>query len=246
LESPREGLLMIRALLLIAALSVLPALVRAAGTFRLNWDSCYGPITRSVVPGEVVAFYASVTGQSQPHLGFQIRIEVGRDSGVMLPDAWRFDVEGCQGSQLVSINHQFPIGVNACPSFQGAGESVQIKDYSVDPVSGRGRIVCANVYPFATNLPNPAARYVLIGVTFDHSFSMAGASVPVERCGGVEESVCFLVRQAEWLTTDLVETPWALEQEFVSANDPSFVSCLGGQVPARGSTWGALKAQYRR
>jgi hypothetical protein len=213
----------------------------------MGWDSCTGPITITVEGGSPVALWASVVGQAQPHLGYQIRIEVGRASGRMLPDAWRFDADGCQGSKFIAIDviTAIPEMSKTCPSFQGAAQSIQVKDYSVDPVSGRGRIVCANAYPFGTSLPNPATRYWLMRVLFDHTFSTAGATVPGVSCGGVEEPVCFMVRQAEWLTTDLVETPWAIDQEFLSANDPSFVSCFGG-VPARASTWGSLKAQYRR
>src|SRR5688500_1676494 len=145
------------------------------------------------------------------------------------PSATRgaFDAPGCQRSSFISIDHLVPsVIAKACPPFQGTLASLQIKDYSFDPLTGRARGVLANTYP-AGNFTqvNPAQRYFLARFLFDHTFSVNGATTPGADCGGLEVAVCAHLTRASWLSPGGVETPWAFGQEYVTANDPVNSTC---------------------
>jgi hypothetical protein len=192
---------------------------------------------------------ASVLGHSQPHQAYQVFVMLGSAHAGALRDAWRFDAAGCQGSSRITIDHLAPAFLGkACPSFQGALASIQIKDYSFDAATGKARAVLANKYP-AGNFTevNPAQRYFLAQFLFDHSFSTNGPSDPGNTCGGLDVAICAHITRTSWLSPDGVETQWPLAQEYLTANDPdqSQDPC-GFYVPAVRATWGGIKAQYRR
>jgi len=132
-----------------------------------------------------------------------------------------------------------------CPSFQGTLASIQIKDYSYDPATGRARAVLANPYPAGNQTQiNPAQRYFLAGFLFDHLFSVNGPTTPGADCGGLEVPVCAHLTRYSWLTLDGQEIPWVAGQEYVTSNDPNTISCFG--TPAVRTTWGLIKHQYTR
>jgi hypothetical protein len=221
----------------------------AQGAVSLNWDTCTGPINKAVAPGSAGnAMNASVLGHSMPHQAYQVYVALGSGNAGNLRDAWRFDAAGCQGSSLITINHLAPGTLSkACPSFQGALASIQIKDYSYDGVAGKARAVLANTYPAGNNTQiNPAQRYFLAQFVFDHSFSVNGPSDPGQTCGGVEVPVCAHLTRTSWLSLSGVETPWAYGQEYVTANDPNNATGCPGATPAENKTWGQVKAQYKR
>src|SRR5258708_7976013 len=113
----------------------------------LSWNSCTGPTNRTVSPGDVVDLYVSVLGQSQAAPAYECTIIVGYLTNTV-PDAWRFDPTGCEGSANLQINHLAPVAVaGTCPSFQGNLPSQQIKDFAYDPVSQFARITLADGYP---------------------------------------------------------------------------------------------------
>jgi hypothetical protein len=217
----------------------------AAGSVSINWDTCVGPQDKAVAPGSIVSLNMSVLGQSDPHQAYQVQLTLGSPGG--LKDAWRFDPAGCQGSSFITINHLAPAAISkACPTFQGSFASVQVKDYSYDALTGKARLSLYNAYPPNNSVQiNPAVRYFLGGVTFDHTFSVVGPGTPAETCGGVEAPVCVHITSATWLTPAGVEIPWAISQEFVTANDPQNLSHCPGATPATTTTWGSLKNQYR-
>jgi hypothetical protein len=236
----------LKTVFLVSIVVLVASPAHAGGNVRLSWDSCTGPLTKAVTAGSRVSVWASVQGQTDAHLAYQVRIEIAPSSGTALPDAWRFDPAGCQGSNFLTIDHLPPGGTSGCPAFQGNAQSLQIKDYSIDPATGRAIVVCADAYPAGTAAPNPGTRYFLTRVVFDHTYSTAGATSPGNGCGGVEEAVCFLLRKAEWVgAADQLEYEWGLDQAFLAANDPNLATCSNGQIPFKASTWGSLKAQYR-
>jgi hypothetical protein len=236
-----------RFLLSALLLGAMATTASAQGTVSLNWDTCIGPINKAIAPGTIADLQASVIGHSQPHQAYQVYVALGSGNAGALRDAWRFDAAGCQGSALITINHLSPGTLSkACPSFQGANASIQIKDYSFDALTGKARAVLANTYPAGVAVVNPATRYFLAQFKFDHTFSTAGPSDPGNTCGGLEVAVCAHLTRTSWLSPDGVETPWAWGQEYVTANDAGNTSGCPGATPAVPTTWGSVKAQYKR
>ena len=240
----RVARLLLSALLLAASATT----TFAQGAVSLSWDTCTGPVNKTIAPGTQAGLHASVLGHNQPHQAYQVFIRLGSRSA--MHDAWRFDAAGCQGSSFISIDHLVPSAIaKTCPAFQGALASIQIKDYSYDAGTGRARGVLANTYPAGNNTQvNPVQRYFLAHFRFDHLSSVGGPGDPGNSCGGLEVPVCFYFTKASWLTPGGVEVPWAYGQEYVTANDPAnSVGCPNTiPVPAATKTWGAIKAQYKR
>ena len=233
-----------RFLVSLVLLAAVATAASAQGVAGLHWNSCFGPIDRTITADANNSLYVSVIGHSAAHKAYQVFVGFGSVSGIR--DAWRFDAPGCQGSSFLTIDHLAPAAVaKACPSFQGALQSLQIKDYSYDVVTGKTRGVLANSYPAGIPASNPAIRYFLARLVFDHTFSVAGPTTPGVDCGGLDVTVCAHFLSTAWLSLDGVETEWAKSPEFVTANDPSAgAGCF--PTPAENTTWGAIKAQYKR
>ena len=243
-----------RLLLTALLLGAMATTASAQGAINLSWDSCTGPVHRMILPGTQASLYASVLGHNQPHQAYQVFVSLRSGTSGAVRDAWRFDAAGCQGSSFISIDHIVPSAISkVCPTFQGALASIQIKDYSFDPVTGLARAVLANTYPAGNNTQiNPAQRYFLARFGFDHTFSVTGPGDPGNTCGDLEVGMCAHLTRASWLSPGGVETPWAFGQEYVSANDPSnLIACPCAVTPGCPTataltTWGAIKAQYKR
>jgi len=149
----------------------------AEGAVSINWDTCTGPINKAIAPAGVAQSNISVIGQTVLTTGYEINILVGQPGG--LHDAWRFDPAGCQGSAFLTMDHLPPAAISkACPAFQGTLQSLQIKDYSYDPVLGKARGVISDAYPAGQTTVNPAQRYFLAGFKFDMTFGVNGPSDP--------------------------------------------------------------------
>jgi hypothetical protein len=101
------------------------------------------------------------------------------------------------------------------------------------------------VHPTVVTNVDPAIRYHLVRIVLDHTYSTLGPTVPGESCGGFAEPMCFYLTRAEWVTMDIVERNFLVNQEYLTMNDPNFFACFSGTVPARAATWGTIKAQYR-
>jgi hypothetical protein len=219
----------------------------AQGVASLNWNSCVGPLNRTITPDGLNGLYASVSGHSAAHKAYQVFVFFGSGAAGPIRDAWRFDAPGCQGSSFLTIDHLAPAAVvKTCPSFQGTLQSLQIKDYSVDAVTGKARGVLANSYPAGIASTNPATRYFLARFLFDHTFSVNGATTPGADCGGLEVAVCAHFTSSAWLDLDGIEFEWAKNSEWATANDPNNDSRCPGATPAENTSWGAIKAQYKR
>jgi hypothetical protein len=231
----------------LASLLVLGAAATSAfaeGTVQINWDSCTGPINKAVTPGVVAQSAVSVINQTALASGHQVFILVGQPGG--LRDAWRFDPDGCQGSTLITMDHLPPGTLSkACPAFQGTLQSLQIKDYSYDPVTGKARGVIADAYPSGQVSINPAQRYFLAGWKFDQTFGVNGPSDPGQTCGGLEFPTCIHITKASYITfADGVEHDWIIGGEYITANDAANSSNCPAATPAASTTWGKLKSTY--
>lgn len=245
-----------RFLVSLVALAAFATSASAQGAVSLNWDSCTGPINKAVNTvddGNGMAannLFASVTGHSLPHKAYQVFIAFGAGSAGPLRDAWRFDgPDGCQGPGYINYNH---LSTNkACPAFQSNLQSLQITDYSFYPATGKARAVLANSYPagtpaMAVPTTDPAVRYHLARFQFNHVYSVAGATTPGADCGGLEVPVCAHFISKAWLDMDGIEHEWNMSGEYVTANDPTNASGCPGATPAKSTSWGYIKDQYKR
>jgi hypothetical protein len=238
-----------------SALAVLAIAVpahAAVGTYNLSWDTCTGPLDRTITPDALNSLYASVIGHDVPHLGYEVKIIYGNGTTRTVPDAWRFDAPGCQGSSFLTIDHLAPSTVvKACPSFHPPVASVPIKDASFveDTLPGTTydatlmKLTMAVAYPDGAGQNiNPATRYFLARFLFDHTFSVTGAGTPGETCGGLEQSICFATVNSSYLDAEGTEFLFSNGgNRTVSANGVS--GCTPSPVLNR--TWGSIKSQYR-
>ena len=239
-------------LMVLAALAFTSTSWAANGTVEMAWNGCVGVQDITTTAAGQYSLYLSELGNDVPNNAYQVRVIYG-DQTQNVPDAWRFDAAGCQGSSFITLDHLAPATVvKTCPSFQGALQSLQIKDCSftppVDPYATTTmRIVLANSYPAGVT-PNPAQRYFLARFLFDHSFSVAGPTNPGVNCGGFDSPICFKLTTATYL--DMSPQPQEISfDRNVAPGAPLFVTFNGGAacsaVPARPATWGAIKGQYR-
>ena len=92
---------------------------------------------------------------------------------------------------------------------------------------------------------DPAVRYALATLRFDHANSVPGESTPAA-CGGADRPFCFVTAWAgvthgapdytlEYATTDAGILTWQGADE---------MGCLGA-IPTRPTTWGKLKTIFR-
>lgn len=221
----------------------------ADGVVTMNWTSCVGPVNIASAPGGVLDAYVSVLGQSQTSQSYQC-VAIGGAPGGAMRDAWRFDPAGCNVGQF-TLNHTAPAAVTkTCPSIQGTLASLQIKDYSFDPTTGKCKIVLANAYPNG-GLGNPAStdptkHYFLANYHFDMVFGSNGPTpADLSTCGGLEVPVCWALTSASWLDVNNNEISWTHGSDFLTVNDPNNGQHCPGSVPAQSTTWGKVKGQYR-
>jgi hypothetical protein len=220
-----------------------------ATTIDLSWHGCSPIIPHADPPGPApMSLYVSAIGQAEPHQAYEFWLTLRTVEGGF-PDAWRFDAEGCQGPGRVQIEHFVVIPTKTCPNFQGAAASYQIREFKAAPEflgqpAGTYVAYLANTYPAGATTTNPAARYFLGAVVFDHTLSESGPGTPGVTCGGYEKTICvqFVPSRVNWLDMAGVEVPFRLGQWWATFRDQP--SCHG-PVPAVAATWGSLKAQYR-
>lgn len=244
---------------LLSGVMVLAALAFAStsqatdGTIEMAWNGCVGlPDIASPAAAGQYSLYVSEVGNNVQHQAYQVRVIYG-DNTQNVPDAWRFDAAGCQGSSFITIDHLAPATVvKTCPSFQGALQSLQIKDTAFTPptdpyATTTMRLVLANAYPVGT--VGNGGRMFLARFLFDHSFSVAGPTDPGNNCGGFEKSMCFKLSVGTYLdmSTPANEIPFVRN---VAPGAPLFVTFNGdggacAAVPAKSATWGSIKGQYR-
>ncbi|MEP7028273.1 MAG: hypothetical protein ABI960_06735 [Candidatus Eisenbacteria bacterium] len=218
----------------------------AQGSVSINWTSCTGPIDIANPGGAKVTALLSVLGMSTPNKAYQWVVTAGSPGG--LKDAWRFDAAGCQGSSQILVTHNI---AKVCAPLMGtAGPSLQITDWSYDSGTGKAKATLANSYPngavYSTGTtPAATTRYLLGGIVFDETYSVAGPGDPPNTCGGIEAPVCFHITSASWLDLNSTESNWTVANEWITSNDPNNNSRCPGATPAAAKTWGQVKSQYR-
>lgn len=232
----------------------------ANGVVDMTWGVTCTPIVQDITPtAGPTSMIISELGNDQTHNAYQTRFLISA-ANLTVPDAWRFDAAGCQGSAFITINHLPPsTAAKTCPAFQGASASIQIKDYSfVNPgtnyATTQMRCTMANTYPAgATSVAT--VRYFLTQVIFDHTFSVAGAGTPGTNCGGFETPMCIALftgtpapgQRGEEGTTSYLRLADGVEVPFDPGNiwlsTGGFSGCPA--TPSQNKTWGQIKSQYR-
>jgi hypothetical protein len=204
------------------------AIVPTQPSLRLSWDDCDPWVGDKLFAGagtyQMVLSTANVTGDYAA-TDNTIRVDPN------VPDAWRFDDTGCQAN-LATFSTS---GTKTCPAFQGIGP-LGITAYTYDPGSKTASIRLAN--SFNTFTADPATRYTLWRLSFDHSNSVAGAGGG-GACGGADKSEEFIVVSSEFLLAsgDLVHPLASPEQRITWNGNPP--------VPTRTVTWSSVKGMYR-
>jgi hypothetical protein len=231
---------------------VLSAPALAGGIVSLTWDGCTGPLTKTVSPGSTAKLFASVIGEQTTLIGYLIRIRVSADCsdptrGGGVPDAWRFDPAGCQGSQAPLMAHFAPIEVVAtCANFVSPPAfTIQITEYKYDALLGQAQITFANVFTPTPATPDPTRRYFITQIAFDQAHGVRGESPPYPDCGGLEVPMCMQLIEQEYADVNSNIIPWARANECVSVNDTQHRSGCDAATPVRATTWGAVRGRYR-
>ena len=239
---------------LLASLAILASLAGVAnaqtGCVRLSWNTC-DPWIRSncfAGPGKY-RLVLSATGIGTPNVATDCNIRIQPINPGSVPDAWRFDDQGCQtGSRLGLSTDALD---SSCPALKGP-EVQEITGYFVNPVNGTADLRLVVFYNSVA--PNPATRYTLWTILFDHSHSTDGPSPPDHSlCGDVDECLFFTLSQAI-LLPDLehpvnfagCDVPWpGFSPAATWGFCPPFGSGNCVPVPTTSQTWGRVRATYR-
>jgi hypothetical protein len=231
----------------------------AGGNLQIQWDTCVLPVVQNknstAGPNTI---YATVSGHSLPHQAYAIWLLVG-DSNRQLPDAWRFDSQGCAGG-LYSFVQQPPAALSKlCPGFvPAATPQVTIPAYQFAP-AGLGyattlgnpslSVAYSNGGLGSPNI-NPALRYHLAGFTFDHTFSTPGPTPgDLSTCGGFERGMCIVAIPNKCSWVDLAGIEWefnGVPAAFLTYNGGTAGGLCPGVIPAEQKSWGSIKSQYKR
>jgi hypothetical protein len=245
-ESPMKHFARMAALGLVLGLISIPRAGQASGTVSLTWDDCSGPVNKTSAGPGTYSLYASVIGLDEGHKAYEVWIKFG-DASDTVPDAWRFDLAGCQGNTQAAVEYLPSAAIAAsCPALHGNLLSLQMStiDQWPAPFGLPTTLMRANLavaYPAGVDNPDPAQRYFMGRFVFNHANSGNGASSS-GTCGGLETPIYFGIYRTNYVTLNNMEAPFTHSENPVA----SFNGQLGAPVTAQPSTWGAIKNQYRR
>jgi len=242
---------MIRRLLL-AALLACPGLAQASdGIVELSWNAC-SPIVQDLsttTPGTYSA-YASVRDFDAAHLAYVVEIFYG-NTNQTVPDAWRFDPAGCQETYSSPIDSFAPAEVaQACPSLVTTRVgSIAIRQVELNldrpawPATNM-RMLLAVAYQPGSPAADPAKRYFLARFRFDHTKSVVGDAVSWGSCGGMEQSMCIKLGDAQYVGQDQITRDFGRSTPTPTLSFNSPAACVGA-TPAHATTWGWIRGAYR-
>jgi hypothetical protein len=242
----------------------------AAATTSLSWDAC-APIQRDAqpIPGKTeYRLHLTVTGFDVGHMGYDIRLwfsgeqfcpAQGIESSV--PDAWRFDVDGCGAGTEIGLSFDSPPDAG-CPPIAQGGPFYHTRSLRYGFEENSGPLLELRVsadYGGGYVTPDPNVRYLLATFVFDHAGSVVGPGTPGATCGGLEGPVCFTTwwpstlscsptgRSGVWYyrASDGQPVDFGADDPYATFGAPGAgpVHCFA-VVPARNATWGAIKSRY--
>jgi hypothetical protein len=218
----------------LAALLLLATCARAAPSLRYSWDSC-DPLVLNrdfTVPGHY-AQTLSVTGLGQSLTSFNVHIVIA-PRGL---SAWQFNSFGCQGASRLAASTV----ADGCLSIPGLELTVFLFLGVTEP---KLSLLITGLAP-AGFVPDPAARYTLVRLDFDHSATTTGLVDPPGQCGGGDVPVCFGIESADLNGHPTPGVDYTVENGFLTWNIASTPGQCPFRVAARPSTWGRLKSIYR-
>ena len=207
----------------------------------LNWNRCESnPPNVSFAGPAVYRQVISGAGFGGTVRGYMVRLHVTAANvydfpSIVLPDAWRFDRPGgCQAEHLA-----ISIPSTPCPGLSPVQNSFAVS-YDFNGFDLDITLHAA----FDPVQPDPGTRYTLFALDFDHARSATGSHDPAAACGGAEQRVCFVIRDARWTDANLQFHPISFEPFFGVSWQDDGSSCFG-DLPVQPSNWTALKALYR-
>jgi len=225
------------------ALSLL-AVTNAGATpsVRYSWDDCSPIVTNKnwSGPGTYVQVLAAV-GLEPGVQSMTFGIGVG-----VVRDAWSFS--DSRGDYFCQPYSRFAL------STSGTGcAAAPLTSFSFE--HGIGITDPRHGYKLSVNfdpgfVPDPAVRYTVARLAFDHSHSVAGFAAPGSgNCGQVDEGECFALGYATYSGGGPggelpLESDFLTWQDFNANLYPGARPCPAA-VPTRSATWGAIKSQYR-
>ncbi len=194
---------------------------------RLGWDTCDPYVRDKVFSGPAMyRLVMSVNNVTGSYSGYDFTVGFGP----MVPDAWRFDAGGCQGDGNATYS---TTGTKTCPSLQGSGP-LAITFFGYDQILKTASLRLANTF---NEFPaDPATRYTLWVLDFNHAMSVVGPTTPGS-CGGADDAMSIDVVKSEMLLTagDLVHP--LLDEAHAKWN--------GNPTPTVPTTWSRVKGMYR-
>jgi hypothetical protein len=245
----------------------------AEGIVRISWDhpaDSPGQLVGAKSYGGPGSYdvWVTLSGQSTPVRCFEIELYVqsarpGCQPAPAPPAAWRFDGAGC-AARHACFDWNSLAGTDPA---QVAGREF-ISDTGFDPNTGLERIIIAECDGLPLATPDPARTYTLARFHFDHTGTCAGEAdsalitlatalwVPVAEDGSNGP-------ESDWPSDAPLGLGWnvsssapppcnpsALQSSLANAQDPPLyhdpnMSLCDVAVPARGMTWGQIKAAYR-
>jgi hypothetical protein len=218
------------------------------GCARLSWGTCDPQVQdKAFTTATPYLMVYSIFQSPDGNVGTdsQIRIRNLGPGGVQMvtPDAWRFDDVGCQtGSQLTLTSNKALS--KACPLYSGLNP-LTITQFAQDV---DGSMFCRLAITYDNFIPNPALRYTAWQILFDHTFSVAGPSTPLQTCGGAElcENFSFDFAGVLGLTGIQYNIP---NCDLAPAGTPANTEATWnggcqGPVATLPATWGKVKGMY--
>jgi len=225
---------------------------RAQGELAVSWADCAPNGVLNVLPncqfdiGERRLYLSfSPAAAADQVVGWALVLDIASDAET-LPDWWQVQPGGCRDGQVVAV---LPTGQEGgCMDAWSASGSAVIQSF---------------LYPRPGGDARQLRMIIGVGVTADNAFSLAGGesylaapiairyakTVPPGECAGCNQSVCFVFNSAEIVR--LPGAPGAGPQPLVTpAPATGNQATWGGSVacavvPARGRTWGQIKALFR-
>jgi hypothetical protein len=216
----------------------------ATPALRLSWSDCT-PLqvnANAAGPG-VYVLNLSVIGLTGPYATLQWGFQFAPHE---VAPAWQFyDIDywtgdpGCQGPARLTLL----VGGSSCPVFPITQQQARMQQGSITEPTATG--MALQLTFDRTSVADPAQRYTLTQIAFDESQEGPGPG----QCAGFEQPFCIAMTVPTLSIpvgpTASTTTAVDAEQGFVTWQDAANGLGCPGAAPARASSWGAVKAQYR-
>lgn len=217
----------------------------AAPTFRYSWDDC-DPVVprRDFATPAVYTQTISAVGLEGPveHISLVFGLKTSPDFPAPFSyPAWQFQdlypsPEWCQPIGRVSTL----LGGTSCDTIPG----LQLSAFYLADVAPPLLWLRIEGTVTGSFTPDPARRYTLVRIAFDHSGSRTGWDAPAGTCGAAEKSVQF--EMGEFVLNGVDQRPLAnWENCLLTWNSPWSAANCPLVVPVQNRTWGQVKALYR-